>query len=252
VHLVAYLDDYSRFLVGFGLHASASGAMVRECFESSIANFGAPEEILTDNGAQYVTWRGKSAFSKLCEKRGIKQIVASPRRPQTLGKIERFWGTLYRELLDGAIFRGMEEAKTRIAHFVGFYNFQRTHQGIGGMVPADRYFDAEAGVREAMEAAVAANARELALQGEPRKPLYLTGRIGGEQVSLHSEGDRVLLTDAEGVREEVDLKAPGRRVKAGEEGPGESVLDEVLEDLKRLEAKPEEPKQEEPKREESE
>ena len=59
LHLVAYMDDYSRFIVGFGLHASAAGAMVRETFEQAIANFGAPEEILTDNGAQYVTWRGK-------------------------------------------------------------------------------------------------------------------------------------------------------------------------------------------------
>ncbi|MHC4669902.1 MAG: DDE-type integrase/transposase/recombinase [Planctomycetota bacterium] len=119
LHLVAYLDDFSRFLVGFGLHASASGAPVREVFEQAIANFGAPEEVLTDNGAQYHTWRGKSAFAKLCERRGIRQIVASPRRPQTLGKIERFWGTLWRELVEGAVFRDLEEARTRIAHFVG-------------------------------------------------------------------------------------------------------------------------------------
>ena len=234
VHLVCYMDDFSRFIVGFGLHASASGAMVRETFEEAIANFGAPTEILTDNGAQYHTWRGKSAFTRLCEKRGVKQIVARPRRPQTLGKIERFWGTLFRELLDGAIFKGMEEAKTRIAHFIGFYNFQRTHQGIEGLVPADRYFEASEGVRKALEARVAQNAKELALHGEPRKSLYLTGQIGGEQVSLHSEGDKVLLTDKEGVREEVDLGASGKREVKAEEAPGESVLDEVLEDLQGL------------------
>ena len=43
--------------------------------------------VLTDNGTQYKTWRGKSAFTKLLDRRGIKQIVASPRHPQTLGKI---------------------------------------------------------------------------------------------------------------------------------------------------------------------
>ncbi|MDX1648692.1 MAG: DDE-type integrase/transposase/recombinase [Myxococcota bacterium] len=227
VHLVAYLDDFSRFIVGHGLHASASGAMVRESFEEAMANFGAPEEILTDNGTQYVTWRGKSAFSKLCEKRGVKQRVARPRHPQTLGKIERFWGSLWRELLEGAVFRGMEEARRRIAHYIGYYNFQRTHQGIEGLVPADRYFEAAAQVRQALEAHVAENARELALHGEPRKPLYLTGRVGEASVSLHTEGDRVLLTDAEGVRAEVDLKATGKRAEA----PGTSELDAVLEDL---------------------
>jgi len=235
VHLVGYMDDFSRFVVGFGLHASASGAMVREVFETAIANFGAPEEILTDNGAQYHTWRGKSAFKKLCERRGIKQVVAKPRRPQTLGKIERFWGTIWREMIEGAVFRDMEEARVRIGHFVGYYNFQRTHQGIGGLVPADRYFEAAPEVRQAIEARVDENAKEVAIQGVARKALYLTGRMGNEPISLHSEGTKVVLTDGEGVREEVDLSAPGRRAKA-EQAPGESVLDEVLEDLAELDA----------------
>jgi transposase InsO family protein len=231
VHLVAYLDDFSRFVVGFGLHASASGALVREVLEQAIANFGAPEEVLCDNGAQYHTWRGKSAFAKLCERRGIRQIVASPRRPQTLGKIERFWGTLWRELVEGAIFRDLEEARTRLKHFLGYYNFQRTHQGIDGLVPADRYFEAAPEVREALEKRVSDNAKALALHGEPRKGVYLTGRVGGEPISLHTEGTKVVLTGEQGVREEVDLSAPGRRLVAEPEAPGTSVLDGVLEEL---------------------
>ena len=91
VYLVAFMDDHSRFLTGFGLHASQSTALVLEVLRTAITSYGPPEEILTDNGTQYVTWRGKSAFTKELEKRGIRQVVASPRRPQTLGKIERFW-----------------------------------------------------------------------------------------------------------------------------------------------------------------
>jgi transposase InsO family protein len=107
VHLVGFLDDHSRFLVGYGLHATASGALVRETFLASAANYGMPEEVLTDNGTQYVTWRGKSEFTKLLEQRGVKQIVATPRHPETLGKIERFWGTLWRECVETAVFRGL-------------------------------------------------------------------------------------------------------------------------------------------------
>ena len=235
VHLVAYLDDFSRFVVGFGLHASASGALVREVFEQAIANFGAPEGILCDNGAQYHTWRGKSAFARLCERRGIRQIVASPRRPQTLGKIERFWGTLWRELVEGAVFQDLEEARTRIGLFLGYYNFQRTHQGIEGLVPADRYFDAAPEVRKTLEKRVSDNARALALHGQPRKGVYLTGRVGDEPISLHTEGTKVVLTDEQGVREEVDLSAPGRRQRSEPEAPGTSELDGVLEDLTVLE-----------------
>src|SRR5260370_30787998 len=96
VYLVAFMDDHSRFIVGYGLHASQSSALVIEVLRASLAAYGVPEEILTDNGSQYVTWRGKSAFSKELDKRGIRHIVAPPRRPPTLGKIARFWGTLWR------------------------------------------------------------------------------------------------------------------------------------------------------------
>ena len=61
-----------------------------EAFRATLDNYGASGQVLTDNGSQYVSWGGKSAFSKEQEKRGVHQVVSSPRHPQTLGKIERF------------------------------------------------------------------------------------------------------------------------------------------------------------------
>ena len=211
VHLVAFLDDHSRFVVGYGLHATASGALVRETLLASIANFGAPEEVLTDNGTQYVTWRGKSEFQKLLEQRGIKQIVATPRHPETLGKIERFWGTLWRECVETAIFRGLDDARRRIGLFIDHYNFQRPHSGVGGLVPADRYFAAAPQVLATLKERVAKNAAELARDGMPRKSFYLTGRIGDQSISLHAEGEKVVMMKGDGSREEVDLGATGPR-----------------------------------------
>jgi hypothetical protein len=71
------------------LHASQSTALVLEVFRAIITGFGTPEEVLTGNGTQYVTWRGKSAFARECEKRGIQQIVASPHRPCGDGRDSR-------------------------------------------------------------------------------------------------------------------------------------------------------------------
>ena len=50
VHLVAFMDDHSRFITGYGLHASASGALVLQVLRAGIASYGTPEEVLTDNG----------------------------------------------------------------------------------------------------------------------------------------------------------------------------------------------------------
>ena len=247
VYLVAFLDDHSRFLVGYGLHASQSAALVLEVLRAARTSFGTPQEILTDNGSQYVTWRGQSAFAKELEKRGIRPVVAAPRRPQTLGKIERFWGTLWRECLESAVFLDLGDARQRLGLFIDHYNFQRTHAGIDGLVPADRYLGAAQEVKQALAARVAANALTLARHGVPKPPLYLTGQVGGQPVSLHAEGERVIVTGPAGTRQEVDLAAAAHRdalpapvcpvgVVTGpadaeveeEPAPGTSPLDEAL------------------------
>jgi transposase InsO family protein len=208
VHLIGFLDDHSRFLVSYGLHASATTNLVLEVLEAGIASWGAPQEVLTDNGPQYSTWRGKSDFTRALEKRGIKQIVAHPRRPQTVGKIERFWGTLWRECVEAAIFADLAEARKRIGLFIDYYNFQRPHQGIEGLAPADRFFGAAPEMLATLKARVEANALELARQGSPKEKLYLAGQVGGKQVSLHAEGGKVILRQEGEEAKEVDLGRP--------------------------------------------
>jgi transposase InsO family protein len=207
VYLVAFMDDHSRYVVGYGLHASQSSALVLEVLRASLSAYGVPEEILTDNGSQYVTWRGKSQFSRELEKQGIKQIVAAPRRPTTLGKIERFWGTLWRECVASAVFVDLGDARLRLGHFIDYYNFARPHQGLDGLVPADRFFGAASEVRRTLQARVQANALELARHGLPKAPFYLTGQAGGQPFSVHAEGERVILTHADG-RKEIELTPP--------------------------------------------
>jgi transposase InsO family protein len=255
VYLVAFMDDHSRFIVAYGLHASQSSALVLEVLRAGLASYGTPEEILTDNGSQYVTWRGKSLFSKELEKRGIKQVVARPRHPQTLGKIERFWGTLWRECVESAVFLDLGDAQRRIGLYIDYYNFSRPHRGADGLVPADRYFGAASEVKKTLQARVAANALELAREGTPKTPFYLTGQVGGKPFSVHAEGERMILTGTAGTRQEVELTPPtDEQVRAGslpepvcpagvvtgglEEGqeeppaPGVSPLDEGLEQLR--------------------
>jgi transposase InsO family protein len=208
LYLVGFMDDHSRFIVGYGLHASASGALVLEVLRAAIASYGLPEEILTDNGPQYVTWRGKSQFSKELEQQGIRQVVSRPKHPQTLGKIERFWGTLWRECLQRAVFLDLEDARRRIGLFIDHYNFQRPHQGLNGLTPADRFFHAAPTVLQTLKERVASNALDLARQGTPRPPFYMTGQVAGQPFSVHAEGERVFLTRPGQPRREVELVGP--------------------------------------------
>jgi transposase InsO family protein len=250
VYLVGFMDDHSRFIVGYGLHASQSTALVLEVLRAALSSYGSPEEILTDNGTQYVTWRGKSAFTKELEKRGIKQIVAAPRRPQTLGKIERFWGSLWRECVESAVFIDLADAQRRIGFYIDHYNFLRPHQGLDGLVPADRFFGAAPDVLRTLKERVAANALALARNGTPKAPFYLTGQVGGQPFSVHAEGERVILTKPGEPRQEIDLAPPSASEEKGSApaplcprgevasppdghspAPGTSALDEGLRQL---------------------
>ena len=199
-YLVAFLDDHSRFVTGFGLHASQSAALVLEVLRAALDAFGAPAEVLTDNGSRYVTWRGTSAFTKELGKRGIRPVVAAPRHPQTLGKIERFWGSLWRERLGAAVFVDPADARRRVGHYVDHDNCRRPHQGIGGLVPADGHFGAALAVRRPLAARVPDNALELARAGPPRPPFYVAGPVGGRGFSPHAAGARAILTGAGGRR----------------------------------------------------
>jgi len=209
VYLVVFMDDHSRFIVGYGLQTSPSTAMVIEVMRSAIASFQRPEEVLTDNGPQYISWRKKkSIFTKECKKQGIIQTVSAPRHPKTLGKVERFWKSLWEELLEAAIFVDLEDARHRIGLFIDYYNFQRPHQGVKGLVPADRYFGAESAIKKTMQDRIQANAFDIARHGIPKKPFYLTGQVDGKPVSLHQEGERIFLMQEGAKREEVKLVTP--------------------------------------------
>ena len=233
VHLVVFMDDHSRFLVAWGLQGSASARFVIDVLESGIASYGAPEEVLTDSGPQYHAWRGESQFHKVVVRRGVKHLVSRPRHPQTLGKVERFWGTLWRDFLERSVFLDLDDARRRIGHFIDHYTFQRPHQGIEGLVPADRFFHAAPQVRRTLAERVEKNALEIARNGASRVPFYMTGRVGGVPFSVHEEGGRMILQREGEARREVDLdtfrQSEGIEI-ASQGAPVEPVPDPVCAD----------------------
>ena len=199
VYLVAFMDDHSRFIVSYGLHASQSGALVLEVLRAGIASYGAPQEILTDNGSAVcdLAWPAARSAGNSRSK-ASRHVVAKPHRPQTLGKVERFWGTLWRECLSSAVFVDLDEARKRIGLFVDHYNFQRPHQGIDGLVPADRFFGAAPEVLKTLQAA---GGRQRPGTGPPR---------GAQAAVLH---------DRPGRRQAVRRACRGR--EGHPDGPGQ-------------------------------
>ena len=199
-YLIGFIDDYSRYVVGLELYRSQTADQVMEVYRRAVGEYGVPKEMLTDRGRQYTNWRGSTRFERELGKDRVRHIKSQAHHPMTLGKIERFWKTIYEEFLVRAQFGSFEEARERIRQWVQYYNHKRPHQGIGGLCPADRYFEIQAELRKTMEQGVAENVLEMALRGKPREPFYMVGRMEGQSVVLRAEKGklRLMVDDEEG------------------------------------------------------
>jgi transposase InsO family protein len=198
-YLIGFINDYSRYMVGLELYRTQTADQVLEVYRRAIGEYGVPKEMLTDRGRQYTNWRGSTRFEREIGKDRIRHIKSQAHHPMTLGKIERFWKTIYEEFLVRAQFGSFEEARERIRHWLQYYNHKRPHQGIGGLCPADRFFEIQAELKKTMEQGIADNVLEMALRGKPKEPFYMVGRMEGQSVVLRAEKGKLrLMVDDEG------------------------------------------------------
>jgi transposase InsO family protein len=123
--VVTGLDDHSRFCVCAQLTPRATARPVCEAFLAALARYGAPEQVLTDNGKVFTARFGPGAgpvlFDRLCAENGVRHLLTAPRSPTTTGKVERFHKTLRAEFLAGRVFASLDEAQTELDAWVASY-----------------------------------------------------------------------------------------------------------------------------------
>jgi len=230
-YLIGFIDDHSRYITALEVFRSQTADNVMEVYRRGVGAYGAPKEMLTDNGRQYTNWRGKTAFEKELAKGRVHHFRSSPHHPQTLGKIERFWKTIWGEFLVRARFESFESARERIGWWVQYYNHKRPHQGIAGLCPADRFYGIQKEIREAQERGIAENVQELALRGKPQNPFYMVGRMGKQSVVIRAERGQVRMTvDGEaGQENEMVYKMKGSHNEHEQDETGTESVQRIAE-----------------------
>ena len=141
--IVTGIDDHSRFAVSAHVVDRAMSRPTCDALAGAMRAWGAPEQILTDN-AKVFTGRfgpgaGEVLFDRICRENGIRHLLTAPRSPTTTGKVERFHKTLRREFLVGKVFESIDDAQSQVDSWVCHYNYRRRHQGIGDVVPWERF-----------------------------------------------------------------------------------------------------------------
>lgn len=97
------------------------------------------EEVLTDNGPEFGRKGSKRKrehpFERMLMEIGIKHRYIRPYRPQTNGKVERFWRTIEGDLFEETYFESLDGLKEELLQYMYYYNHERPHQGVGGLSP---------------------------------------------------------------------------------------------------------------------
>lgn len=133
------LDDHSRFSVKIAPHLSTSNVVI-PAFLDAFREFGMPDSILSDNGAQFAGFRkGYTQFEKWLMDLDILPIHGRIKHPQTQGKIERFHRTIKQELLNHRDIEDIIDAKKQFDLWRSKYNNLRPHEALGMKTPAEVY-----------------------------------------------------------------------------------------------------------------
>jgi transposase InsO family protein len=137
VEIIDIIDDHSRVVVAAKAVPIATAEQAWATFCDAAAHWGLPAEILSDNGAAFVS----VLFTTNLHHCQINTINSRPYHPQTCGKIERFHQTLKRRLNQQPRARTLRQLQTQLDQFLELYNHHRPHRGIGRVTPSSRWHD---------------------------------------------------------------------------------------------------------------
>ncbi len=133
------LDDHSRFAIKIAPHLSTANVVI-PVFTEAFLEFGLPDAVLSDNGAQFAGFRkGYTQFERWLMDLDILPIHGRIKHPQTQGKIERFHRTMKQELLKHTTIADIKDAQNQFTVWRDKYNHLRPHEALGMKRPADVY-----------------------------------------------------------------------------------------------------------------
>lgn len=140
-HALTVLDDHSRFSLCLKALPDQKGESVKHALSETFRLYGLPNSMLMDNGAP---WGGQPAhpyttLTMWLLRLNVRVSHSRPYHPQTMGKDERFHGTLSRELLENRQWKDLSDLDGAFEQFRHKYNFIRPHQALNLEVPASRY-----------------------------------------------------------------------------------------------------------------
>ena len=136
MYLVAIIDWYSRYIVGYGMSNTLEKGFVMECINRAILLHGRPDIINCDQGSQFTN----ETYIDLLKANNIKISMDGKGRALDNQRIERFFRSYKWEKLYLAEYNTVLELKEITKEYINHYNNKRPHESLGYDTPAERYY----------------------------------------------------------------------------------------------------------------
>ena len=141
-YLCTVLDDFSRYIIAWRLAPTMAATDVQETLTFALDLTGIEQvhvkhrpRLLSDNGPAFIA----NALAAFLKPYDIPHIHGRPHHPQTQGKIERYHRSM-KSLVKLNTFFFPGELEQAIADFVAYYNYERYHESLDNVTPADVFF----------------------------------------------------------------------------------------------------------------
>ena len=145
-YLLGMIDDYSRVAWVEVLEDKKALTVMfaaLKIFNMLKKQYGIEiDAVMSDNGAEFGSGphskhKENHPFERLLIEMQMKHVYTKPYRPQTNGKIERFWKTLKEDFIEDALYQNLDDLKEELLGFLIYYNQHRPHSAIGGKKPVE-------------------------------------------------------------------------------------------------------------------
>ena len=129
--LLNIIDDYNREILAIEPDTSLPTARVIRVLETLKETRGLPQMLRSDNGPEFISQK----LDNWCKENKVRLIFIQPGTPTQNAYIERFNGSLRRELLNAYIFKTITEVKQKTNDWMIDYNKNRPHKALNYKTP---------------------------------------------------------------------------------------------------------------------
>lgn len=131
--LLNIIDDYNREILSIEADTSLPALRVIRALKRLKESRGLPEMIRVDNGPEFIS----SKLDTWCKENKVTLAFIQPGKPMQNGFVERFNGSIRRDLLNAYVFKSIQEVRVMAEEFKKDFNFDRPHKALGYKTPKE-------------------------------------------------------------------------------------------------------------------